>query len=68
MGGAGSGSEGSTGEAGTSAHQSPSRRPAGPSTHTWSSPGKSGLVALLGGVYSATRADTRCGNTRSHTH
>eukprot|EP00969_Alexandrium_andersonii_P131817 5829564-Alexandrium_andersonii.AAC.1 len=51
MGGTGSGLKGFADGAGTCARQSPSRRSAGPSTHALSSLGKSGSVALPGGVY-----------------
>eukprot|EP00969_Alexandrium_andersonii_P010686 465336-Alexandrium_andersonii.AAC.1 len=68
MGGAGSGLEGSAGGAGARAHQSPSRRSAGPSTHTVSSLGKSGLAAFPSGCTRPHVLTPKCGKTRSRTH
>eukprot|EP00969_Alexandrium_andersonii_P109600 4834939-Alexandrium_andersonii.AAC.1 len=68
MGGTGSGLEDSSGGAGTKAHQSPSLRSAGPSTHTASSRGISILGACSPAANGVTRNDTKCGKTRSHTH
>eukprot|EP00969_Alexandrium_andersonii_P263975 11667527-Alexandrium_andersonii.AAC.1 len=68
MGGAGSGLERSEDGAGASARQSPSRRSAGPNTHTLSSLGSSSLLASPIGVCVVTCADTKCGKTSSRTH
>eukprot|EP00969_Alexandrium_andersonii_P087333 3852666-Alexandrium_andersonii.AAC.1 len=62
------GSAGSSGGAGTRAHQSPSLRAAGPSKRTASSLGSCGSAAGLSAVKGVTSSDTKCGKTRSHTH
>eukprot|EP00969_Alexandrium_andersonii_P339917 15025779-Alexandrium_andersonii.AAC.1 len=63
MGCTGSGLEGSSGGAGTSAHQSPSLRSAGLSTHAASSPGIPNLGACSSAVDEVTCSDTKCGKT-----